>query len=430
MAERAGEWRFHEYVRNNLRWNFAVNLWDITFIMFSSNLVSQSTIMPLLVQQLTDSKFAVGLVPAVFSLCYLLPQLLTASYAERLPRKKPFVMWLGGLGERGPNLFIGLMLLWFGRSAPGLALVLFFLLLGISAASNGIASPAWYDMIAKVIPRERRGLWAGMGHSLGGLLGMAGAALAGRILDRYPFPDAFAYLFLLAFVAGAISWIGLALNREPENVVVKSRIKLRSYLRRLPAVLHRDHNFRRFLIARSVVNLGTMAVGFFAVYSVERYGLAGGEVGLLTAILAASQALFNPLWGMVADRLGHKTTLCIVAFGTGLATLVTWLAPAGAWMRLAFALLGISMASDSVSRMNIVFEFCAPEDRPTYVGLANTLLAPTKTLAPIVGGWMAQVSGYRLLFLVAVLVSLFGGLLMAMIVHEPRRVQQEVARAG
>jgi hypothetical protein len=35
------------------------------------------------------------------------------------------------------------------------------------------------------------------------------------------------------------------------------------------------------------------------------------------------------------------------------------------------------MSADSVSRMNIILEFCAPEDQPTYIGLTNTLLAPT-----------------------------------------------------
>ena len=96
-------------VETNLRWNFVVNLLDITFIMFGLNLVSQSTIMPLLVSELTPSRVAIGLIPAVYSLGYLLPQLLTANFAESLPLKKPFVMLLGGLGERVPYLLIGLV---------------------------------------------------------------------------------------------------------------------------------------------------------------------------------------------------------------------------------------------------------------------------------------------------------------------------------
>ena len=45
--------------------------------------------MPVLVSNLTDSKLAIGLIPASWALGYYLPQLLTASFTERLRYKKP-----------------------------------------------------------------------------------------------------------------------------------------------------------------------------------------------------------------------------------------------------------------------------------------------------------------------------------------------------
>jgi MFS family permease len=71
--------------------------------------------------------------------------------------------------------------------------------------------------------------------------------------------------------------------------------------------------------------------------------------------------------------------------------------------------------------MNIILEFCAPEDQPTYIGLTNTLLAPTQTLAPIVGGWLATWAGYREMFVVALALSILGGVVLALWVREPRR---------
>ena len=82
---------FEEQVEKNFRWNFSVNLIDITFITLGLSLISRETIQPLLVKSLTDSNLAVGMISAVYSLAYYLPQLLTASYAESLKVKKPFV---------------------------------------------------------------------------------------------------------------------------------------------------------------------------------------------------------------------------------------------------------------------------------------------------------------------------------------------------
>ncbi|MBN1937251.1 MAG: MFS transporter [Anaerolineae bacterium] len=416
--------RFEQQVEAHFRWNFCANLWDIAFITFGLNLVSQTTIMPLLVSELTDSKIAIGLIPAIYSLGFLLPQLLTANFAEGLRVNKPFVMLLGGLGERGPYLLMGLVVLWLAPSAPLLALLLFFLLLAITAASNGMATPAWYSMIAKVIPTHRRGLWSGLAHSLGALLGIAGGAFSGWLLANWAFPQNYGYSFLLAFAFAAISWLGLAANREPASPTVKPRTSLGSYLRKLPAVLRRDGNYVRFLIGRSVANLGTMAGGFFMVYGKENIAGALEQVGVLTAILVGTQAAMNLLWGVLGDRRGHKAVLCGAAIAMALTAAVAWLANSTVWLWATFVLLGAAMSADSVSGMNIILEFCAPEDRPTYIGLTNTLLAPVKTLAPIIGGWLATWAGYRGMFAAALIVSLVGAALLAFWVREPRFVRQ------
>ncbi len=408
-------------VQSNLRWNFFVNLWDISFITLGLSLVSRETVMPALVSQLTDSKIAVGLIPAIFTLGFYLPQLLIANYSERLRYKKPFVAFVGGLGERVPYLLIALTLYWLAESRPTATLLLFYLFLVTAAASAGFATPAWFDMIAKVIPVQRRGIWSGLGHGLGALLGVIGAYFVGRILASFPFPHNFSLLFGLAFVVVMISWCGLILTREPPSTAVKERVPLRHYLRQLPAILRRDGNYRRFLLSRSIVQLGTMAGGFFMVYGIERFGVDGRGVGLLTGVLVAGQAIMNLLWGVVGDRRGHKTVLAGASLAMAVAVLSVWLAPSASWLVLPFFLLGAYIAADAVSGLNIILEFCPPEDRPTYIGLTNTLLAPLVTAAPIVGGWLATVVGYHGLFAVALAVSLVGSSLLALWVREPRR---------
>ena len=418
------ELEFQRQVESNFRWNFAVNTVDLSFYSFGFTLVSQATIMPLLVSHFTSSKVLIGLIPATYSLSYLLPQLLTANFAESLRRKLPFVKLVSALVERSPYLWISLMLWLLAKPSPTFTLVAFFLLLAATAAGNGVCTPAWYDLIAKVIPVNRRGLWLGVSTSLGAFMGIAGAAVAGRILIEKPFPDNFALCFLITSVAMLISWFGLAGNREPVSPTFKPTIGLGSYFRQLPGLLRRDNNYVHFLIGRSVANLGGMAAGFFMVYGVERFSLGGAEAGALTAVLVGSQALMNLLLGNLGDRRGHKLVLMLGAFAMALAAVAAWMASSPAWLYVAFALLGAGMAADMVSGMNIILEFCAPEDRPTYIGLTNTLLAPAKTLSPILGGWLATLVGYPPMFLVALVVSVLGGLLYAGWVREPRHNPQ------
>ena len=406
--------------QTNYRWNFTVNAMDISFYTLALNMVSQTTILPLLVAQLTNSKLAIGLVPAVFSLGFFLPQLLTASYTERLRLKKPFLMLWGALGERSPYLWIGLIILLLGKTHPILTLIGLYLGVLIATGSAGMLTPAWYDLIAKVIPINRRGLWSGVGNGTGAFLGIAGAAAAGYFLTNWPFPTNYALCFLTASVFFYLSLGSLALNREPESETVKPHISLLSYLQQLPAVLRRDRNYQIFLVSRSMANLGGMASGFFIVYASERFGMNGAEVGTLTGVLVGSQALMNLLWGVTGDRKGHKLVLTASSFALALASLSALLVPTGALFWVVFFLLGISLAGDAVSGFNIILEFCAPEDRPTYIGLTNTLLAPVKALAPIIGGWLATWLGYRPMFSIALAIAVLGGGMLAIWLREPR----------
>jgi MFS family permease len=409
-----------QQVQKNFPWNFSVNLLDIIFYMFALNLVGRQTLLPLLVSQLTDSKLAIGLIPALDSMGFLLPQLLAANYAEGLRRKLPFIVPIAFL-ERLPYLLISIVVWQFAKPAPELTVVAILVLLAIHTTSGGITMPAWYDLIAKVIPARRRGVWSGLGHGLGALLGVAGAALAGRILVEWAFPDNFAICFLLAFVAIMISYVGLILNREPDSPTVKTGTRLIGYLKQLPTVLRRDKNYLRFLLSRAVMGLGGMAAGFYAVYGNERWGLGGEGIALMTAILTGSQAVMGVVWGVIGDRRGHKVVLCAGACAAALAALAALVGTEPLWLWLAFALLGANLAASNASGMVIILEFCAPDDRPTYIGLTNSLLAPVSIVAPLIGGLLATLAGYQGLFGAAIIFAALGALLMAAWVRDPRQ---------
>ena len=300
-------------VEKNLHWNFSVNVLDNMFYALAISLVSQETIMPLLVSELTDSTIAVGLIPAIFSLSFLLPQLFVANHAEGLPRKLPFVLLGSGLLQRLPYPLIGVALLLFAVEAPALALLLFFIGIATAAFGGGIVTPAWFSMVGKVIPTRRRGIFFGLADGGGLLMGVIGAYFVGRALDIIDYPGSFALLFLVAGLIHAISWFSLSLTREPPSAAVKQAVPLRHYFGRLPAVLRAQANYRRFLVGYALLRLSMMSVSFFIVFGNINYELSGADIGLLNAIFIGSQAALRLVFGWLGDRWGHKRNLVITA---------------------------------------------------------------------------------------------------------------------
>ncbi|MCX7681817.1 MAG: MFS transporter [Anaerolineae bacterium] len=407
-------------IARNYRFNAIVNILDGTFFWFGASFIAARTILPLYVSNLTDSKLAIGLLSVIASTGWLFPQLFTANLVQRLPRKKVMVVNVGLFTERLPVLLMVPAALLATRF-PLPALVLFFVLFAWHTLGAGAVAVSWQDMLAKIIPLERRGKFFGITNFGGPATGVLGAAAAAWLLDHYEFPYGYVLCFACAALLIFISWFFLALTREPAQPPQERPLSQKEFWHQLPRLLRSDRNFRRYLLSQSVTTLGGMSLGFLTVYAVQRWQLPEGQAGAFTASMLIAQALSNLLFGVLADRRGHKLVLelgtLLIALAIGLASI----APAPAWFHLVFALVGSSTAAFFMSGMMIVFEFSTPEVRPTYIGLSNTLIGTVSALAPLIGGWLAELEGYQALFIVSCVIELAGLTLLHCLVQEPRR---------
>ena len=403
----------------NLRRNFAALGADYGLFGLGMTFASASTILPAFAQHLGASNLMIGAIPAVVTLGYSLPPLFCANYTERLSRKLRFIL-THTVWERLPLLMLAIAAYLLAETQPGLVLVVLLLSLAAISGVGGALTPAWMDLIGKVIPTNLRGRLFASGNTLGALLGLGGASLAGHFLETYPFPVDYALCFASGFLFLALSFAFLALVVEPEVPSGKPRVALATYLRRLPDILSRDRHFAWFLASRAVGIVGGAGTGFYAVYALRVLGAPEWEVARFTLILLAGQTAANLLFGYVADHLGHKPVLLAgggaVIVGNSAALLSTRVEEVYA----VFLCTAIATAAGAVSGLNLTMEFAPPADRPTYIGLSSTLTAPVALLAPLAGGLLADHVGYRIVFAVAGLASALGVCILATRVRDPR----------
>ncbi|MBL7162039.1 MAG: MFS transporter [Anaerolineales bacterium] len=405
-------------VERNYRWNYAVNLLDGASFMFGISFASSSTIIPLFISKLTDSPLPIGLVAVIAQSGWFLPQLFTANSVERLARKKPVVVNLGFFSERLP-MWILVITAMIAVRTPVLALVLFLLGLAWFNLGAGVIATAWQDLIARCFPVERRGRFMGTTMFLGTGAGTLGAALSAWFLTTFPFPTNFVYTFAVAATGITLSWVFLAMTREPVQPVKAIRKSHRQYWASLPEILRRDHNFRRFLLSRLLLALGRMGVGFITVAAVKHWQVPDSTVGAYTAALLLGQTLGNLVFGWLADRFGHKLSLELGALASFLAFALAWLAPSAGWYYFVFGLSGIALGAIIVSGILVIMEFCEPQRRPTYAGLTNTSIGLAGVVAPLLGAWLAYIN-YSWLFAISAGVNLCAFVAMRWWVQEPR----------
>lgn len=405
-------------VEQNYRWNFAVNLLDGATFWFGASFISATTIIPLFVSKLTPSPLAIGLTAVIAQGSWFLPQLFTANAVERLARKKPVVVNLGFFLERVPMWLLVLAAILAARW-PLAALLLFFLGYTWHGLGAGIVATAWQDLIARCFPVQRRGRYFGITMFVGAGTGTLAATFSAWLLQAYPFPTNFVYTFLGAAVFISLSWFFLALTREPVQPTTIPRQSTRHYWADLPRLLRRDTNFSHFLVARLLLALAGMGTGFVTVSVVQRWAVADSTVGLYTAVLLIGQTVGNLLFGLMADRVGHKVVLEIGAVALFLGFVTAWIAPSPGWFFLVFALLGVNSSAIIISGILVVLEFSPTDKRPTYIGLSNTAVGVVSSIAPLLGAGLAG-AGYGWLFASSAVIGLCAFVLMRWWVQEPR----------
>jgi MFS family permease len=406
-------------IERNFKFNFIVNFLDGAFFWFGVSFIAYRTILPVYIANLTDSEFAIALLSVILTTGWLLPQLFTANWTQQLPIKKYAPVNIGIWTERLPALLL-VPSAWLATISTDLALIASMICIAWHIIGAGVIAVGWQDMMAKIFPVDRRGKFFGFTNFGGTATGVMGAYTVGWLLDNYEFPYSYVWSFLIGGICISISWIFISLTKEPPVEPKSEPVSNRDYWKKLPQVIKSDSNFRRYLIAQIFTGAGNMAIGFLAVYAVRRWNLPDSQAGRFTMAMLVGQASGNLVFGWLSDRKGHKLSLEICVLITAIGSGIAALASQDFWFYPVFFLIGISLAGTMLSGIMIVFEFCGPDIRPTYIGITNTFRGLVAIFMPLIGGLLAKSLGYQTMFGVTFAICLFGLFLLRVWVKEPR----------
>jgi MFS family permease len=156
-----------------------------------------------------------------------------------------------------------------------------------------------------------------------------------------------------------------------------------------------------------ISQFAVMSFAFYTVYAVTRLGMSEIGVGLMTSVYTGSQIIANPIMGYVGDRYNHRLVMLMGMVSALASSLIAIYAPSPNWFYLAFLLAGIANIAVWNTALAMTIEFGKDHEKPFYIGLANTIVAPMTMLAPVFGGWLADNYNYSTTFLCAAI----GGIL-------------------
>ncbi len=427
---------------NTLPKHYQRNFWclamDYCFFGVGVTFVSTNTVLPGFLTALGASSAFIGLVSSLQSASWLLPQLFAARYVASRPRKKPYILWPAAIG-RTLLLVLAILIRAMGDGNANLVAVVVAVVTVGFWIGDGLASVPWFDLLSNMIPPRRRGRLTGIGQTLSGTLSFAAGFLVEWLLsDRGPtFPNNYAVLYLLGFVMLVLSYAAIAFAVEVPGTPKEKTPTWREYVPQLWRVFKQDRVFRWFIVVRQLSGLGMLSIPFYMPYALERLNLPAQVAGRYTSIGVVGGILAAVLFGWLNERHGSKRVILVgLTLGVlipGVALLLPTILTDPAWLAwgysLVFFLLSAMMSSMMSGWMTYVLEWAPEEERPTYVGLTNTLNGITPLFSTL-GGLILQWSGkdYRLLFAIT-LAGLVLTWPLSLRLPEPRHREQTAGSA-
>lgn len=397
-----------------------MHLFDGSLYVLGMSLVSMQTILPIFIKELGGSPVSIGSVQVLWWLGQNIPALAVAhSLRKRTMFKAPMVFW--GFIHRAMLLVCSIAAFFLiGRISSQAAVPLFLFLIFLLPAFGGFSGLPWFQVFTKTVPVKLRGRLMGIRQLLGSAAGAAGGMVVSFILYAVAFPSNFALLFLLAFIVTMLSFIFLTKVEEQPSVRDGQEEGKRRLFADARKIISSNRNFRNFLIADAFILMSLAASSFYSVFAVEKFDLPPSYAGTFTAIVMLTNVAANITFGIIADTYGHRTNMLFLAAASGSAALLAILSTNILMYGLVFFFLACAVQIQAISRLAFVAEMCRENERPMYIGIMNTLTAPTVFIG-LLFGLLVPGIGYPAIFAITSLLAVNSFMILYSFVIEPRK---------
>ncbi len=342
------------------------------------------------------SSFSIGVLSTLPQLLGAATQLYSVKILHRLSSRKKFIVRMMAVQSLTwlPLFFIPLLF----PETGVLALIVSF---SIYYMIGGLFTPAWNNWVVSVVPEHARGKFYGRKNQTAGRFGFLAATLGGYMLSVMSDVNiwlAYGILFLIAFIAKAVSTVFISKMHEEESIKKMPSypsISVKNFLMHID-----DNSFGRYVLYMCSMSFAVnIAAPFFTPYMLR--SIADGGLGfsylqftILTAVSISASFLVFRHFGKIADRFGNKKVLVLTGFLIPFCPLL-WLFSSNFYYLLGVEVFaGIVWAGFNLTTANYVFDLVGSQYRLIYAAYYNAFTTFAVFAGAVAGGGMFIISNW------------------------------------
>jgi MFS family permease len=340
--------------------------------------------------KLGASNFQIGLLAALPTLANIF-QMLAIYLVQRYSNRRILAV-ICSFAARFPLLLIAVLPLMFsaGTSLQAMIFLLFF-----HYFFGAMVGPLWNSWMKDLVPSQKLGSYFAhrtrMIQILNVSLSLVVALTLDHIKSNYPAWEIYAYIgmFIVGGILGIASVFMLSKTPEPQMA------KMDANIFKLISRPFRNRNYRNLLIFQSSWSFAlNLATPFFSVYLMKSLSLPLSYIIGLNIISQISSIFFIKIWGRYSDQFSNKTIIGICAplyafaiLGwtfTGIESISLPL------LVLIYLISGVATSGINLAIANIGIKLAPKEEAIVYIAARSMTMGLIPSLAPIIGGVIAD----------------------------------------
>lgn len=396
-------------INNNKIFYFSF-LWHGLFLSLTMAMIDFNTVLPSLIDSLTEYKLIFGFLYSIMLGAPLLFNIVFSHYLKRYEYKKKFLLigiYLRALSFLGMAIFVFL----FGKTNSNIVIISFFFLIFLFSISGGFAGLSYSELIGKLFKSNERGNLYSSKQFIGSISSFGGGLIVTRIfsLGDLPYPLNYVILLFIGFVGLVVSSVGFYFIKEPPSVIIsKDNDSLLNYIKEIPSLLKNDFTFLNFIIVENMASFSLMILPFYMIYARDSFDLDQNYIGKYLLFQITGTIFSNLIWGFLSRKFGSKSVVrtCILVGGSIpiVALILSRFGPD--IYSFVFLLVGFVISGRKIGFDSYLLDI-APEDKRTvYLGIRGTLNIFVVIL-PILGGIFIDGIGYPITFIIVSILMYF-----------------------
>ncbi|MCZ8512654.1 MFS transporter [Paenibacillus filicis] len=397
---------------NDHRRNYVLLFMDTVLFMNAMTFLSVNAVITYFLAHLKASTFEIGLVNALVSIGAFVSQPFFAKKVMNLTHKaKTFVRIL--FIQRIVFLLFVLTIPLVAESHPKLMVLLFLAGWGVFNLFVGAYGPFFMSLFAKLVAESSRGRLRGFSSGAGSLLALGSSALCGVILSKVPYPYNYTLIFAIGVVLLLLDVLTFAMMKEMEpDAVTKVDFNYFQYFKAIPAMFREFKAYQRTVIGFSCTVAAQAGLAYYTLYAVRTFDAGSTAIAMFTAITGLANIAGSMVFGILADRIGHRPVLVMASAAGGLACGLIILFPSLWTIYGAFALTNLCVIGYNLSSGILILEQIPRERLPMGISINAMITLCVSSIVMIGSSWLADYISFNAVFLIAGLAGLAGAVVL------------------